>query len=242
MINLISIIIPIYKNYNVFEKNVLEFYNFIKDTSIGYEFIVVNDGSEMPVSVFHLLTKLGCNIIFLNKNYGKGYAITSGVLNATGDFIIFTDADIPFQLENYKEMINLALIEQYDIIIGDRTLSSSKYFTKTSKLKFLRSKFFSKLVIGIINNEIRDTQCGLKGFKKEVAKKIFSSVKTKGFAIDVEILHIAKLLNYKIYRLPVQLRKNTESTVRILKHGIQVLFDLVKIRYYQITKTYNEKL
>lgn len=243
MINQVSIIIPIYKNYTTFGKNVLEFYEFIKTIPISFELIIVNDGSKMPKHIYTLLTGLPSKIIFLNKNYGKGYALTQGVSDARGDFIMFTDADIPYQLENYKEMIKLAMSQNYDIIIGNRTSPSPECSSRISYLRSLGSKLFSKLVIRTTNNnEIKDTQCGLKGFRKEVAKRIFSKTKIRGFAIDVEILLLARLLNYRIYLLPVQLRENTESTIRVFKHGIQMLCDLGRIKYYQITKHYNEKL
>ncbi|MGB9696177.1 MAG: glycosyltransferase [Ignavibacteria bacterium] len=237
----ISIIIPVYKNYKNLKSNIITFYKYLLTLNLELEIIVVNDGSQMPDGVCEILERIGCKIIFLDRNYGKGYALTQGVLGVTGDFVIFTDADIPYCYTNYKDAIIQIMNPLCDIVIGDRTLSSSTYYSKTSLLRSLGSKLFSKIVLGISDSPIKDTQCGLKGFKKETAKALFAKTRITGFAIDVEILYLAKLFSYNICSIPVQLRDNTESTVKVFKHGIQMIFDLAKIKLFQITKQYNDQ-
>jgi len=236
----ISIVIPVYKNYRNLKKDIIAFYKYLQVLNFDLEIIVVNDGSKMPESVLNILESISCRIISFNQNYGKGYALKQGILIATGDFIMFTDADIPYCYENYKEAIIKVMNPFCDLVIGDRTLSSSAYYSKTSLLRSLGSKIFSKIVFGLSSSPIKDTQCGIKGFKKEIAKALFTRTRINGFAIDVELLYLAKLFNYKICSIPVQLRNNTESTVRIFKHGIQMILDLVKIKYFQLSNRYND--
>ena len=94
------------------------------------------------------------------------------------------------------------------------------------------------MVGGLIKNGLNDTQCGLKGFTADTAISLFSKSRINGFAFDVEILYLAGINNFRIQKVPVKLRTKNSSSVRVIKHGIMMIFDLIKIKKNQIFKLY----
>jgi dolichyl-phosphate beta-glucosyltransferase len=234
----LSIIIPVYNNPEVLKNNLPYLVNYFSKKEFGYEVIIVDDGSFNGEEIENICAQNKCKVIRNENNCGKGNAVKTGMLASEGQFRIFTDADIPYGTEDMESMINNLHNEKFDMVIGDRTLNASSYFKNISFLRSFGSRFFSLIIGGITPGKFGDTQCGLKGFTSEAAIELFSNTKINGFAIDVELIFLAFKRNMKINKIPVSLRKQGVSTVMVFKHGILMLIDLIKIKYYQLTKKY----
>jgi len=237
----LSIIIPVYNNSDVLKYNLPYLAGYLSKKDYDYEIIIVDDGSSNGSEVKNISDNFNCRYIVNGKNFGKGYSIKQGMLNSDGKYRVFTDADIPYEIEDLEKIIETLDKEKYDMVIGDRTLNASSYFKDVSILRSFGSKFFSLIIGGITSGNFSDTQCGLKGFTAETGVDLFNRTKINGFAIDVELIYLAFKRNYKIGKIPVKLRKQGVSTVMIFKHGILMLFDLFKIKYYQLSKKYEKK-
>jgi dolichyl-phosphate beta-glucosyltransferase len=235
----LSIIIPVYNNSDVLKNNLLYLKNYLTKKEFDYEIIIVDDGSKDGNNVEKISKQYNCNYFRIPNNRGKGFAIKTGMLNVTGTYRLFTDADIPYESENFDDIIHNLDEEKCQVVIGNRTLNKSSYFKDISFLRSLGSKFFSFLVGGITSEKFADTQCGLKGFTAEAAEEIFTRTKINGFAIDVELIYLAVKKNLIINQIPVNLRTQGISTVKILKHGFLMLVDLIKIKIYQIREKYD---
>ena len=237
----LSIIIPVYNNSEVLKNNLPYLAGYLSKKDYKYEIVIVDDGSSDRSEVKNISDNFNCRYIVNEKNFGKGYAVKQGILNYDAKYRIFTDADIPYEIEDLEKIIESLDKDKFDMVIGDRTLNTSSYFKDVSILRSLGSKFFSLIIGGITSGNFSDTQCGLKGFTSDAASDLFSRTKINGFAIDVELIYLAFKRNYKIGKIPVKLRKQGVSTVMIFKHGILMLLDLFKIKYYQLSKKYEKK-
>jgi dolichyl-phosphate beta-glucosyltransferase len=234
----LSIIIPVYNNSDVLRTNLSCLYDYLLKKDYEFEILIMDDGSKDGTEVVNISKKYNCKYIRNRKNSGKGNAVKKGVIEAQGKFRIYTDADIPYENEDIGNIIYFLDKEKYDMVIGDRTMSKSSYYKDVSFFRSFGSKLFSVLVGGITPGKFGDTQCGLKGFTSECANDIFGKAKINGFAIDVELIYLALKKSYKIKKIPVKLRKQGTSTVRVIKHGILMLIDLIKIKIYQLRNKY----
>ncbi|MCA9399029.1 MAG: glycosyltransferase, partial [Candidatus Omnitrophica bacterium] len=204
----LSLIIPTYNDAFLLEKNIPRLTEFLQSKSITYEIIIVDDGSENSQAVRDFAEQSGCRCYVNEKNQGKGAVVRKGMLEAEGEFCLYTDVDIPFEFEAIELFLRYLDEKEFDMAVGDRTLPESQYFHEISFLRKVGSHFFSFIVGRFVVGGFFDTQCGLKGFRAAVARDLFSNATINSFAFDVELLYIALKRNYDIKRLPVRLRSN----------------------------------
>jgi dolichyl-phosphate beta-glucosyltransferase len=227
----LSVVIASYNSGKALEKNLPVLANYLSECNFTYEIIVVDDGSNDDGLTAKIVQSNNCIYIKQNVNKGKGAAVKVGMLAAKGKYRIFTDADIPYEPQVIPSFLHYLDFKEFDLAVGDRSIGETDYYNKVGITRSLASKVFSFIVGRFIAGGIFDTQCGIKGFKAEVAEKIFNSTKINGFAFDVEIFHIALIYNYDIKRLPVKLRSQDGKSVNVLSNSITMLFDLIKIMF-----------
>jgi len=228
---MLSIVIPSYRGGAILAKNLPGFIAFLKKESIEHEIIIVDDGSADHGETRDLALALGCRFCQHAKNKGKGAAIRTGMLAAQGEYRLFIDADIPFVYDAILRFLYYLDFKEFDIVIGDRTLPESVYFEKITPLRKVFSKVFSFFVARFVTGGFFDTQCGLKAFRGKVAQDIFSVTRIQRFSADIEILYVALKRNYDIKRLPVKLRFNEGSSVRLITDSLIMVMDLFRIRW-----------
>ncbi len=238
----ISFIIPSYKSSEALDKNLSYLLNYVSLKDFESEIIVVDDGSNDENKTQVVVLKHNCKYLTYPKNRGKGGAVRFGMQNANGNIKIFTDADIPFESNAIDLIIFGITTQQFDLVIGDRTLEESNYFTEISSKRKFGSNFYTFFVGRIVTTGIFDTQCGLKGFTKKVADDIFSISKINSFAFDVEVIYIALKRNYSIRKIPVSLRSQEGNSVSLLKHAPGMLLDLFKIKINFIKGNYKRRI
>ena len=185
----------------------------------------MDDGSTDNTNEL-IRTRNDIQLITLEKNKGKGFAVKTGVLKSKKDFILFMDADhaVPINyILNFRD-----LMSRFDIVIG------SKYLGQNEPYPFYRKfmgRVFSSLKYIITGLNIKDTQCGFKLFKKELAKELFGLSQITGWCFDVEILLLAQKKGYRIREFPIKLSEiNAQSNISILNSGTQMFVDLFKLR------------
>ena len=151
------------------------------------------------------------------------------MLQATGTYRFFTDADLPYHLDALKAAMALFQDRDCDLVVGARELDESRIGSGLSIPRRLAGKFFSALIRTIFNIDVKDTQCGFKGFKDSATRKIFSRVETRGYAFDVEIFIRAHALRMDICKIPVTLVKHAGSKIRLSRDPVIMLWELVKL-------------
>ena len=229
---MVSLIIPAYNEEKRIEKTLNVFYEYMKKTFEDFEIIVVDDGSKDKT--FSILTEYEKSMpklraLTYETNRGKGGAVKFGVENANGDYIFFTDADMPYPIENVEVAVKIFEKTGCDAVLGKRkqTENGAKY----PWYRTLVSKCFSLMVNMVLRIHTTDTQCGFKGFKKDAAKIIFSKSTLSGWGFDVEIFFIAHKYNMKTERIEVELfHDNEDSKVNVVSDSIKIFKDLLKVR------------
>jgi glycosyltransferase involved in cell wall biosynthesis len=239
---MISFIIPSYNASSALSNQLGYLFDYIKINNIESEVIIVDDGSNDNGKTKKVADKFGCKYLENPVNLGKGAAVRNGMINSKGDIKIFTDADIPFELDSIKVILNEISVNNFDMVVGDRTLAESLYHEQISKKRSIGSSYYSFIVARFISGGVFDTQCGLKAFKKEVADDIFGISKLNSFAFDVEVISIAVKRSYKIKKIPVKLRSQEGNSVSMLKHAPGMILDLFKVKWELLKGGYKKRI
>jgi len=207
-----------------------------------YEIIVVNDGSkDATAEACRGMSSVVKNLKLIDNkiNQGKGAVVRQGMLEAKGEYRLFTDADNSTSVNQIEKMWP-EFEKGYSVVIGSRDVKGA---VLDPPQPFLRNailgegfKLYRKFIIGLW--KIQDTQCGFKCFKKEAAENIFPKCKINRFAFDPEILVVAKKLGYKIKEIPVYWKNDAESTVKA-SSMVKMAIDLLKIRLNLIKGIYD---
>ncbi len=233
---MVSIILPVYNRSEELEKGLPGLKALLEKQSSGFEVIIVDDGSVMKEEMMSIARHHDCRYIRNEPNAGKGMAVRRGMLAASGNIIIFMDGDFPFHLSVIDEMVNV--LQNNKIVIGDRTLPSSSYPKEISLYRKWGSNLLSCLINWFYVRGIRDSQCGIKGFRAETGKAIFNKVSLNGFAFDVEVLVIARKNKYDIMRTPVHVYAQPTTSVRVMKDGLGMLISLIRIAINNVRGKY----
>ena len=233
-----SIVLPVYNCAANLDKGLASLKPFLQGLTIEYEVIIVDDGSATQPDIAEIAKRHNCRFIPHATNRGKGAAVKSGVLAATGDIIIFMDGDFPFHLSAISTMINTLTLGGAEVVIGDRTLEQSQYPENINAYRKAGSKLLSLIISKFYVYGFRDTQCGIKGFTAMAAREIFGRVTLRRFSFDVEVLFIARKNGYKISRIPVQVYEQASSSVRVMKDGMAMLLSLAGIFFNNVAGKY----
>lgn len=225
----ISVIIPAYNEEKRLEKTLEAWQSFLEVKNHEHkivEIIVVDDGSKDKTSEIAVFFKgaLPVKTIKINSNQGKGYAVKTGVKEACGDVIYIYDADGAVPPPEINKL--LLQIKSADIVIGSRTAKGSK--AKISFIRNIAGLCFHLLCLPLLP-QIRDASCGAKLFESNCAKIIFEGQKINRFAFDIEILWLAKKLNFKIKEVGVIWEEIPGSKVNIFKDGLEMFISVLGI-------------
>lgn len=230
----ISVVVPAYNEEAAIVQTLSGLLQYLRARRTAHEIIVVDDGSkDGTLDRVHSLVTVGAPVVLLRNaaNVGKGYAVRRGMLRAQGRYAFFMDADASYPAEELDDMI-VELDNGYDLVIGSRALPESKLEVRPPLIRYTAGQVYAGLIGLLVFPGIADTQCGFKGFRKEVAHDLFSRLTLSGFAFDVEFSFLARKYGYKIRMVPVTLRFNaTDSRVRLLRDSLAMFLDLFKIRF-----------
>ena len=237
----LSVIIPAYNEERRISKTILDIDKYLSKQKYTYEIVVLDDGSKdrtkFVVEKFQDVVK-NLRIISDSKNHGKGYVVRRGLLEAKGDFRVFTDADNSTAIDHVEKM--WPFVDQgYEVIIGSRDVKGAVIAVpQVWYRRVLLGDTFNLLVQAICGLwGIWDTQCGFKGLTKKAVEDIMPGCKIDRWAFDPEILVLAKKKGYKIKEIPVTWINDPESKVK-LKSTIKMLLDVLKIRWNMIRGIY----
>jgi dolichyl-phosphate beta-glucosyltransferase len=237
----LSLIIPAYKESDRIGPSLEKIYAYLQTKDYDAEVIVVDDGSpddtaDVIRTKFESLAgaargKIFPKLVELETNLGKGAAVREGMLAATGNIRIFTDADLSTPIHEVEKVIAAIEKEGYDVVIGSRALEG-RTLVKVHQpwYREMMGRFFNVFVQVFVFRGIKDTQCGFKGFTAATAAKLFSEQKIMGFSFDVEILYLARKLGYKIKEVAVEWYNDERSTVGALSDSSKMFLQLLKIR------------
>ena len=229
----LSIVIPCYNEAQDIASNVEKVKSYLLDKKIDHELLLVNDGSkDNTKEVIESIE--GVKALSYEKNRGKGGAVKYGIENASGDYVLFMDADLSTDLSAIEKVVKLA--PNFDLIIGSRHAKDSVIKKKQPWTRVFIGWCCRVLVKMLFHTKLKDTQCGFKAMKIDAAKKIASKQLVTNFAFDVEYIYIARLNNLSMYELGVIWSDDRGSTVNPIKSSLKFFRDIFFIRRHK--KTY----
>lgn len=224
----ISLIIPMYNESAIISDAVQTFSSYMEKRFAEWELIFVDDGSadgcgDVVAAASEKDSRI--RLCRYTPNRGKGHAVRTGVLAAQGDIILFTDCDNAYGEDAVGNLADAINESGADIVVGSRNLSKDGYDGYTF-LRKLASKTYIKVIALAAGFKLTDSQCGIKGFRSSVAKKIFSNCEVDRFAFDLEVIMIATKLGATIAEMPVKIINHRESTVHVFRDSIKMLRDV----------------
>lgn len=227
----ISVCIPMYNENRVIAETAKTLSAYMEAHFADYEILFCNDGStdgcDRTVASLELPH---VRVIGYAQNRGKGCAIRTAMLEATGDVRMFTDADLAYGTEVIGRVFEIFSNDgEVQVIIGSRNLHKDGYEGYTV-LRKLMSKTYLCVLSLVGGFKLSDSQCGCKAFSGKAAEAIFSRCETNGFAFDFEALLWANKMKLAIKEFPVKVINHGESKVRLLRDTAKMLRDLMRMR------------
>lgn len=222
-----------YNESAIIEKTARALDEYMKKTfqDGDYEIIFSDDGSADGCGdIVRRLDLTGVKVISYTPNRGKGYAVRKAFLEAKGDVVMFTDADLAYGTEVIGRVYDaMSANRSADVLIGSRNLTKDGYDAYTLVRK-IASKAYIKLLCVTGGFKLSDSQCGCKAFTYNAVQKIFPRCEVDRFAFDFEAILWANKMGMKIIELPVKLINHGDTKVRIVRDTIKMLKDLRKMK------------
>ncbi|MDQ6992857.1 MAG: glycosyltransferase family 2 protein [Mariprofundus sp.] len=229
----LSVIIPAYNEADRLPKTLQEAHEWLTQ-SLGetFEILVVDDGSSDATSesVSVLMASMPeLRLLQQPENRGKGAAVRRGMLEAEGEILLFMDADHATHVCEVKKALPL-LANGIDVVLASRQHPDSDIAEHQSWLREHMGQSFNLLMKLMVGLDMQDSQCGFKVFTTAAAQSIFSRQKLNGFSFDVEVLFLAKELDFSMAEIPVRWVNEPNSKVRMLLDPLAMFVDLLRIR------------
>jgi len=227
---ILSVVLPAYGCSDYIGQSVQALQTFFGQHRIDGEIVVVDDGSSDSTAA-QVPRGDNLQLIRFAENRGKGAAIRAGMLKARGEVRVFTDADLPYGTEPLAVALGLLQRGPFHVVIGDRSLPDSRYSNDGWTRKIV-SSLATLMISALLGRGFRDTQCGLKAFRGDVAERLFAMTRIDRSAVDVEILYLLLKYGLAVKRIPVVLHSQAPSTVRVLRDSWRAMIDLLRISLY----------
>lgn len=227
----ISVCVPMYNENRVIAASAKTLSEYMAANFEDYEIVFCSDGSTDGCDkTVEALNLPNVRVIGYEKNQGKGCAVRTAILAATGDVRMFTDADLAYGTGVIKQVADAFKANpDADMVIGSRNLDKSGYEGYTF-LRKIMSKVYIKVLCIAGGFKLSDSQCGCKAFRADAAEKIFSRCEVNGFAFDFEAILWAVKMKMTIKEIPVRVINHGESKVRIIRDTLKMLKDLSKMK------------
>jgi glycosyltransferase involved in cell wall biosynthesis len=240
----LSIVIPAYNESARIEATLDRVMSCVETQGWDAEVLVVDDGSKDETAEIvklwmeryprlHLIQNPG--------NRGKGYSVRNGLLQAAGDIVMFTDADLSAPMEEAGLLLT-AIDSGADVAIGSRWMDRTRQTIHQPLYRQFFGRCFNAITRGVMGLPFRDTQCGFKAFRRETAQVIFRLQRIERWGFDPEILFIARKLKYRILEVPVTWGHDERSRMSYLKDGMKMLEEMAIIRYNSLAGRYDEAI
>jgi len=173
----------------------------------------------------------GLVLISYPENRGKGYAVQQGILKASGEFILITDADLAAPIGEL-ERLRQVVLAGYDGALGSREIRADGCRVEDHWTRRLTGRVFNRIVRGLVLRTYRDTQCGFKLFRREPLQALARDLRVEGFGFDVEMLYLAERQGMRLREVPVNWSAKPGSKVRLFPDAFKMLRDVILIKRY----------
>jgi glycosyltransferase involved in cell wall biosynthesis len=239
-----SIVIPAYNEAGRIPATLQEVVDTVRQKGWSAEVIVVDDGStDTTAEVVRQFAASAPEVRLLQNpgNRGKGFSVRSGLLQALGEVVMFTDADLSAPMEEAQGLFN-AIANGADIAIGSRWLERTRQTIRQPLYRQFFGRCFNAVTRFVMGLPFADTQCGFKAFTRAAAQTVFQLQTIERWGFDPEILFIAFKRGFRIQEVPVSWAHDERTRMSYLKDGIQMLEEIAIVRWNALTGRYNRQV
>jgi len=240
----LSIVIPAYNESARIGRTLERVTQCVDEQGWDAEILVVDDGSQdataqIVESWMERYPRL--KMVKNNGNRGKGYSVRNGLLQAAGEVVMFTDADLSAPMQE-ANLLMAAIADGADVAIGSRWMDKTRQTMHQPLYRRFFGRCFNFVTRMVMGLPFKDTQCGFKAFKREAAQVIFRLQRIERWGFDPEILFIARKLGYDIREVPVTWGHDERSRMSYLKDGMKMLEEMAVIRVNSLAGRYDEDI
>jgi glycosyltransferase involved in cell wall biosynthesis len=232
---LLTIVIPAFNEAQRIGASLARILAYIQSKSFGTEVIAVDDGSTDATA--QLLQEFaerlpGARVLRHEPNRGKGFSVRRGVLEASGEYVLFTDADLSSPIEEADKLLTALEVQHADAAIGSRALNRKLIGVRQPWRREYGGRVFNLLVRAFTGLPLADTQCGFKMFRRATTRRAFELQTVNGFGFDPELLFIIDRQGGKILEIPVRWDDNPATKVHLLHDSTRMIFELALLRWH----------
>src|SRR5262245_16363834 len=248
MSRFVSIVVPAYNEEKRIDQSLESVLRFLTTQSYKAEVIVVDDGSSdgTAATVTAWTTKYRdagheLRVLTNTPNRGKGYSVRRGLMEATGEIVLFSDADFSSPITEAPKLIDPIARGAADVTFGSRALNRELIGVRQPRFRDFGGRVFNVFMQTITGLRFKDTQCGFKAFRRELALPVFQLQSIERFGFDPEVLYISKKRGLKLLEVPVVWNDVEGSKVSYFSDSIRMFTDLVQIRVNDIAGRYDSQ-
>jgi len=228
----LSIIVPSFNEEVRLPASLERVAAYIDSSNRTTEVLVVDDGStDRTAEVAASFSKRIANLRVLQngQNRGKGYSVRHGMLEARGEAVLFTDADLSAPIEEAAKL--LSALEKYDVAIGSRAMNRKLIEVHESPFREFAGIIFNAIVRLVLLLPFVDTQCGFKAFRRERCRLVFEQQRIERFGFDPELLYLARHHGLKAIEIPVRWSHSPATKINMMRDSILMFVDIFTIRW-----------
>src|SRR6202140_515743 len=235
----LSIVIPSFNEERRLPATLERIANYINASDRKTEVIVVDDGSTdgtagVADAVRGQIEDI--RVVSNGKNRGKGYSVRHGSLEARGEIVLFTDADLSAPIEEADKL--LAKMDDYDVAIGSRAVNRKLIEVHESRFREFAGIIFNRIVRVILWLPFVDTQCGFKAFRREKCRIIFEQQTIERFGFDPELLYLARHNGLRTAEVAVRWAHSPATKGNMWQDSVQMFLDVLIIRWNALRGRY----
>ena len=233
----LSVVIPAYNEQERLKRFVPGIIEFLQSKGQPFEIVVVNDGSQDDTAevVRELSKKFPMlQLIDYHPNRGKGAAVKAGMLDACGQYVLFTDADQSTPITEVDKLLAKMERSGYDMAVGSRSMPGARVEQPQAWYRALAGKLFGLGTRLFCIHGIHNTQCGFKAMKREVAQKVFRQVTSNSAIFDIEMLVVATREGFRVAEVAVKWVHDPDTRIPYnLRSALHIWVELFRIRRAQ---------
>lgn len=235
----LSIVIPAYNEAGRLPASLEQLADYLAAQPYTSEVLVVDDGStDNTAAVAEGFAAQFRSLRVLREPHrGKGGTVKAGMLAASGDHVLFADADFSMPVGDLAKFVPV-LHAGYDVAIASREGPGARRFNEPG-YRHLMGRVYNLIVRLFAIGGLQDTQCGFKCFRREVAQKVFRLQTMNGWGFDVEVLYIARKHGYRISEVPIDWYYGASSKVSPVRDTMRMFREVFEVRWNDLCGRYS---